>query len=60
LFLTETETLTEKDVKTIQDYKYITIATDPKIVDIQDIHEIIPIGKFQNLLIIYYHLMHLL
>jgi len=48
LFLTENETLREKEVKRNQDYKYITIVTDTNIVEKKDINEIIPTGKFKT------------
>jgi len=48
LFLTENKTLKEKEVKINQDYKFITIVRDPNIIEIKDIHEIIPTGKFKN------------
>jgi len=48
LFLTDNETLKGKKAKSNQDYKYITIVTDPNIVEIKDINEIIPTGKFKT------------
>jgi len=49
MFLAEKDELKEKELTKTQDFRYITLLTDPKIVEITNLHEIIPTGKFKYL-----------
>jgi len=47
MFYAEKNIFKEKEVKSNQDCRSITLVTHPKIFDIANLHEIIPTGTFK-------------